>query len=451
MDEGLEDSGGRPGSVNARLQLQVRQHGGEGIMALEECLVYTRTNSAGYCCSWRTSPPLMARRGLLLGAVLLGVDGSAVTWPSSCAGQSGAPSGCTCTDSGTTFDVPASTDTIPPNAFTGCASLQSITGMAGITSIGQYAFTDTGLISFAWPGGAATIATGTFYKCALLTSIAGTEAVTSVGHRAFGNSGLVSFEWPVGATTVPDSAFKDCSALTAITGMEAVTSLGTYAFGGTGLTSFAWPAGAAVVPSHCFRSVASLTSITGMQAVTSIGSYSFFGTGLTSFAWPASATVVTEGSFMRSTSLTSLTGMDAVASVAGYAFYGCTSLLHVYLPADCTAGTEAFTDTGGYTAGEHAFYGSHAPSPLPPPPCASGVALSGGGLRRVTAVGSSLARRRYRAAAGRRLSHFVVPFCVYRALRQSVMVSGMTLLHPSSTRMGASHPVHSEILDGLII
>ena len=75
-------------------------------------------------------------------------------WPSSCAGESSCSVGSSaCTFAGN-FTVPAHETLIPKYAFAYCSDLVGIVGMAGVTSIGDYAFHKSGLTgNFAWPVG----------------------------------------------------------------------------------------------------------------------------------------------------------------------------------------------------------------------------------------------------------------------------------------------------------
>ena len=56
-----------------------------------------------------------------------------VAWPSSCAGLLGYHPHCMCTTPTESFFVPPAVRTMPANAFNGCQTLRTITGMAGVT------------------------------------------------------------------------------------------------------------------------------------------------------------------------------------------------------------------------------------------------------------------------------------------------------------------------------
>ena len=111
-----------------------------------------------------------------------------VSWPSSCAGQTGYdtsyPSLCPCTASGT-FEVPAGVTTIPSNAFGHCTGITSVTGMSDVTTIDEAAFAYSGVQSIHWPSGATEIPKKAFDEAKSLSKITGLDVVSSVGGWAF--------------------------------------------------------------------------------------------------------------------------------------------------------------------------------------------------------------------------------------------------------------------------
>ena len=140
------------------------------------------------------------------------------------------------------------------SAFRFCSSLTSITIPDGVTSIGNAAFSYTGLKSITIPDSVTSIGKFAFYNCTSLTSITIPDGVTSIGESAFLScSSLTSITIPDSVTSIGESAFYGCSSLTSITIPDSVTSIGNSAF------------------SYCSR----LTSIMIPDSVTSIGDYAF--------------------------------------------------------------------------------------------------------------------------------------------------------------------------------
>ena len=161
-------------------------------------------------------------------------------------------------------------------AFSGCASLASVTIPDSVTSIGNLAFKGTALLdkqkapvkyADSWvvdcdsdvktvmiKNGTKGIANGAFSYYDSLTSITIPNGVTSIGYSAFyGCTSLASITIPESVTSIGDYAFYDCSSLTSVTIPDNVTSIRDYTFSGC----------------------TSLTSITIPDSVTNIGDYAF--------------------------------------------------------------------------------------------------------------------------------------------------------------------------------
>ncbi len=169
-----------------------------------------------------------------------------------------------------------------------------------VTSIGEYAFIASGLISVNIPEGVTSIGAFAFSYCSNLTSVNIPEGVTSIGEYAFYNcnglepkllvydKGIKCYGWigdkkkctdvviPEGVTSVGASAFSYCSNLTSVIIPESVTAIGASAFDGCkSLTSIKIPESLTSIGYAAFLECSSLTSIKIPDGVTSIGKYAF--------------------------------------------------------------------------------------------------------------------------------------------------------------------------------
>jgi len=70
----------------------------------------------------------------------------------------------------------------------------------------------------------------TFKNCTNLTSITIPDIVTSIGDEAFYNSGLIIVNIPDNVTDIGNSAFRGCTNLASVTIGSGVTSIGSSAF-----------------------------------------------------------------------------------------------------------------------------------------------------------------------------------------------------------------------------
>ncbi|MCD8208369.1 MAG: leucine-rich repeat protein [Bacteroidales bacterium] len=129
---------------------------------------------------------------------------------------------------------------IPNYMFNGCTALTSVTLPAGITSIGSYAFANTGLTMISIPETVATIDTYAFNGTAL-TALEIPASVTTIGNYAFQNCmALVTADLSAPAVlSIGNYAFSGCTALTTLTfGADTTLTIGDYAFSGnTAVTS----------------------------------------------------------------------------------------------------------------------------------------------------------------------------------------------------------------------
>ena len=148
---------------------------------------------------------------------------------------------------------------IPDEAFRNCKTLAGITIPNTVTSIGDYAFSGTGLTSITIP-----------------------NSVTEIGWSAFAETGLASLIIPNSVTSIGHGAFGGCTGLTSLTIQNGVTRIGGFS-GCTGLTSITIPNSVTEIDGNAFRGCTSLTSVTIPNSVTSIEPNAFHqNTNLTS-------------------------------------------------------------------------------------------------------------------------------------------------------------------------
>jgi len=268
--------------------------------------------------------------------------------------------------------------------------ITSVSLPAGITSIGDYAF------SF----------------CSNLTSITIPELVTSIGERAFSYcSGLKSISFPNSLTSISAYAFIFCSDLTSITIPNLVTWIGFHAFESCNLTSITIGNSVKTIDSGAFSHNNNLTSITIPKSVTLINDNTFdVCSSLTAITVaednnnycsidgilynkqkttlircpegkigtvtiPHSVTSIAGGAFYRCSGLTSITIPELVTTIGTAAFAFCSNLTSITIPELVNSlGNSAFSDCNGLTSiishainapqiGSYAF--NNVPSDIP--------------------------------------------------------------------------------------
>ena len=220
----------------------------------------------------------------------------------------------------------SSVTSISNNAFSSCASLNSVVIPDSVTSIGSSAFQYcTSLNSVVIPDSVTSISYGAFQNCASLNSVIIPDSVTSIGGSAFQNcASLNSVVIPDSVLSIGTSAFQYCASLNSVVIPDSVTS----------------------ISNNAFQSCASLNSVVISDNVTSIGSSAFqYCTSLNSVVIPDSVTSISYGAFQSCASLNSVIIPDSVTSIGGSAFQNCASLNSVVIPDSVTSiGNNAFNN-----------------------------------------------------------------------------------------------------------
>lgn len=195
------------------------------------------------------------------------------------------------------------------NAFASCSNLTQVTITAnGITSIGAAAFQNT----------------------ESLTTIEIPASVTTIGNVAFSGSGISTFTVAEGSSSF--KAVDDGKAL--LTNDD--KTLVAFAPKATG--SYTIPDGVVTIGSYSFQFTA-LTSLVFPESVTTIGEDAFAFNAFTSIVIPSSVTTIGAGAFMQST-LTTVIFEGTTAPVIGEScFFYCDNLAGILVPANATGYT----------------------------------------------------------------------------------------------------------------
>ncbi len=112
--------------------------------------------------------------------------------------------------------------------------------LQSVQSIGNFAFAGTPLKAVTLPSSLTSLGTAAFSGCASLVTVTNNSSINAVKDNTFyGCTSLKSFALNEGVTTIGQSAFYNCRALTSFDLPFGVSSLGSNAFENcTGLTSF---------------------------------------------------------------------------------------------------------------------------------------------------------------------------------------------------------------------
>jgi hypothetical protein len=196
--------------------------------------------------------------------------------------------------------LPDSLLSIGQAALAGCDRLTEITFPATLTSIGDYAFSGSGLTQVSIPSTVTMVGQGAFAHCFSLQRVS------------------------VDASCIGDYAFLGDYQLQSLWLGEQVRRIGNEAFHGTGI-----------------QSLDASTAAT----LDSVGSWAAASTPITSVSLPASVTQLGEGAFFGTTQLSSVSLPTSLEAVPAYAFAGGSQVL-----------ADSLLHEGLDSIGDYAFY-----------------------------------------------------------------------------------------------
>ena len=192
---------------------------------------------------------------------------------------------------------------IGDSAFAGCTNMTSVTIPGTVRKIGNYAFSNSGIISIILP-----------------------ESVREVGYSAFSHcEKLKTVKLSTGMASTPD--FEGCSSLTTITIPKGTKSIGSFE-GCKSLQKIVVPAGVEYVGG--FKDCTSLTSLSFPDSVYSIGRCSGC-SKLVSVKLSRRLNYLWSEAFKDCTKLTTITNLDRVSEIGKDAFSGCKALKTINL------------------------------------------------------------------------------------------------------------------------
>ena len=252
--------------------------------------------------------------------------------------------------------IPFGITQINDYAFTNTSDLESVTIPWSVTTIGEGAFSFSGVKSLTIPGSVTTIGDFAFDGC-YMASLTIPGSVTTIGEWAFSaNTQMTSLTIENGVASIGEFAFSHCSDLTSVTIPESVTSIGESAFSWcTELTSIEVAAGNAnydsrgncnaIIETGSNTLVAGCVNTVVPDGVTSIGNYAFQRSKLTTLRLPSSVTSIGQYAYSYCYGLTAITIPDNVTTLDEYAFSNCKNLTLVIIPQGLTSiGQQAFAD-----------------------------------------------------------------------------------------------------------
>ncbi len=168
-------------------------------------------------------------------------------------------------------------------AFYGVKTITTVPLAFSLTSIPEYAFTNSSIKTLTLPDSVVEIGIDAFMDCIDLESI-NLSKVKAINNNAFKNCSKLNISDSLySAETIGDNAFKDCLLLSFDFNASNIQTIGEGAFNNTALTSVVIPESVVSVKANAFSGISTLYTIKVYATVDKLNKYMFDGTSTASY------------------------------------------------------------------------------------------------------------------------------------------------------------------------
>ena len=189
--------------------------------------------------------------------------------------------------------------TLEAYAFYYCKCMESVTIPSHITSFGQYAFQDTGLLFASLPSGTTTTSQNVFSNCYYLQCVSVPKSFETYAVASL--SGCRSLKRITGAmTSIPQNLCTDCYGLKSLRLPNSITSIGNGAFQNLVFNELKLPSSLQTIGNSAFTPPYYISYLEIPASVTSIGSTAFrypYSLGIIKFLGSTPPTVANANAF----------------------------------------------------------------------------------------------------------------------------------------------------------
>ena len=246
--------------------------------------------------------------------------------------------------------VTGSLRAVGPFAFAGCGNLRMVTAAESLETIGDLAFAGCTALAELPTGGVTTIGAYAFSGSGL--EHVALPQTSAIAESAFESCPSLQTADLSGAVRIGAGAFASCTALQTVVLPKTMQSIGSSAFDGcTSLESVRVPPGVSALETQTFRGCTALSSVTLPDGLHTIGAETFAGcASLGGISLPPTLKTIGSRAFDRCTGLENVLVPDSVSDIGSYAFAGCTGVTLFELKDTVTTlGAYAFD---GWTSGQ---------------------------------------------------------------------------------------------------
>ena len=219
------------------------------------------------------------------------------------------------------YIIPDSVEVISGRAFCECEKITSVTIPDSVTTIGEYAFRNTGITALIVPDSVTYISGDAFQSCKYLKSVTLGDGITSINDRTFGFcESLTDVDFGLNITSIGNYAFSDCDSLETINLSERITDIGDSAFSDCdGLTVINISSKVSKIGTKAFDNCQNLTAI-NVDSNNSV----FSSTEGVMYNKDKSTLIVCPGGKTGQVVLG-----DSVINISNHAFYNCNKITDV--------------------------------------------------------------------------------------------------------------------------
>ena len=231
-----------------------------------------------------------------------------------------------------------------------CHNITNFTFGDSVKIISNYLCSGLSNLSYVTIGKNVRRINSAFGGCTGLTTVMFNADSCVYGNLGYGCTNITNFVFGNNVKMIPPGICSGQDSLTSIIIPDSVTVISSNAFQNcSNLSNIDIPNSVTRIGNSAFENCISLTYVSIPNSVNSIGNDAFYNcSGLISVIIPSSVTSIGERVFSGCSGLTSVTIPNSVTSIGGWTFYNCSGLTSVTIPSSVTAiGSSAFYNCSG--------------------------------------------------------------------------------------------------------